>query len=210
MKHDFLAKSDLLPSLSTVEYSSAYLLSYSMICKYACVNTRKSRASIQEKLNQKRDEDGASFQSYTACSSQDSSVTHLHTVKVYNARPVSLTIEALFIKILLFLTTKVITCSKVINAFKRQKSSTDPFRKTARHLSHQYFLSFLCMAFVTPPILSPGSTDSARNAWDHNSFFGAHTRKQKETHAFILRVSQLKQARLISAVEKGQMNEVER
>ena len=63
MKHDSLAKSVLLPSLSTVEYSSAYLLSYSMICKYACVNTRKSRASIQEKLYQKRDEDGASFQS---------------------------------------------------------------------------------------------------------------------------------------------------
>ena len=57
---------------------------------------------------------------YTACSSQDSSVIHLHTVKVYNARPVSLTIEALLIKILLFfLTTEVITCSKVINAFKR-------------------------------------------------------------------------------------------
>ena len=63
MKHDFLAKSVLLPSLSTVEYSSAYLLSYWMICKYASVNTRKSRASIQEKLYKKRDEDGASFQS---------------------------------------------------------------------------------------------------------------------------------------------------
>ena len=63
MKHDFLAKSVLLPSLSTVEYSSAYLLSYSTICKCACVNTRKSRASIQDKLYQKRDEDNVSFQS---------------------------------------------------------------------------------------------------------------------------------------------------
>ena len=45
--------------------------------------------------------------------------TDLHTVKVYNARPVSLIIEVLLIKILLFLTTEMFTFSKVINAFKR-------------------------------------------------------------------------------------------
>ena len=41
--------------------------------------------------------------------------THLHTMKVYNIRPVSL----LLIKITLFSTTEVFTCSKVIYAFKR-------------------------------------------------------------------------------------------
>ena len=42
--------------------------------------------------------------------------THLHTVKVYNTRPVNFTIEVVLIKIFFFSTTEVITCS---NAFKR-------------------------------------------------------------------------------------------
>ena len=54
--------------------------------------------------------------------------THLHTMKVYNTRPVSL----LLIKITLFSTTEVFTCSKVIYAFKRQNSWTDPFRKISK------------------------------------------------------------------------------
>ena len=64
MKQDFLAKKFSLPApLSTVEYYLGYLfsISYSTICEYACVNTRKTRASIREKLHQKRDEHGASF-----------------------------------------------------------------------------------------------------------------------------------------------------
>ena len=39
--------------------------------------------------------------------------THFHTMKGYNTRPVSLTIKVFFS------TTKVFTCSKVINALKR-------------------------------------------------------------------------------------------
>ena len=41
-----------------------------------------------------------------------------HTTKVYNTQPVSLTIEVLLIEIILFSTTEVFPCSKVINAFK--------------------------------------------------------------------------------------------
>ena len=59
------------------------------------------------------------YQKQTACSSQD----HLHTMKVYNTQPVSL----LLIKFSFFSTTEAFTCSKVINAFKRQNSWTDAF-----------------------------------------------------------------------------------
>ena len=72
-KQDFTAKSFSRPTLSTVEYSSGYLLftSYSKIfselIEYVCIDTRKSSASIRQKLyiiakQQKRDEHGASFQ----------------------------------------------------------------------------------------------------------------------------------------------------
>ena len=51
-----------------------------------------------------------------------------HTTKVYNTQPVSLIIEVLLIKILLFSTTEVFTCSKEINAFKQYNYSlTDLF-----------------------------------------------------------------------------------
>ena len=56
-------------------------------------------------------------------------------MKLYNARPVSLTIEVLVLKILFFSTTEVFTCSKVINAFKWENSWTDLFRKSATSFS---------------------------------------------------------------------------
>ena len=56
--------------------------------------------------------------------------THLRTMKVYNTRPVILTIEVVLIKIAVFFvsTTEVITCS---NAFKQWNSWPDPFRKSS-------------------------------------------------------------------------------
>ena len=51
------------------------------------------------------------------------------------------------------------------------------------------------MALVTPPHLSPGSTDSAGNAWDHDAHLvPTQTRTKKETVAFL--VSQLNQVTL--------------
>ena len=40
--------------------------------------------------------------------------------------------------------------------------------------------SFLCIAFVMMRFLSPDSTVSARNAWDQDFPFGAHTREKKK------------------------------
>ena len=51
--------------------------------------------------------------------------THLHTMKVYNTRPVSLTIE-------------LITCSKVISPIKRENPWTDPFRKSSTSFAAFY------------------------------------------------------------------------
>ena len=87
-----------------------------------------------------------------------------------------------------FSTTELSTCSKEISAFKRQNSWTDPFRKLARHLSHQSFLSFCKLQFFTKyawrtdmlRFLSPVSTVSTRNAWNHDSPFGVHTHKINE------------------------------
>ena len=36
------------------------------------------------------------------------------------------------------------------------------------------------MAFVTPPFLSLGSTESARNAWDHVSLLARKHEKEKQ------------------------------
>ena len=64
----------------------------SELVEYACINTRKSMASIREKLHQKRNEHVASFQLSPAHHK-----TQFHTMKVYNTRPVSLTIEVYFL-----------------------------------------------------------------------------------------------------------------
>ena len=53
---------------------------------------------------QKRDEHGALFRSSPKKKRPAHHKTHLHTMKVYNSRPFSLTIEVLLIKIPLFLT----------------------------------------------------------------------------------------------------------
>ena len=66
--------------------------------------------------------------------------------------------EVLLIKILLFSTTEMFACSKVINAFKRQNSWTNPFRKSST--------SFEYAVLVTSRHLFSLSTVSARNASD--------------------------------------------
>ena len=126
--------------------------------------------------------------------------TYLHRINIYNTRSVySLTIEVF---------TEVFTCSQVINAFKRQNSWTDPFRKLARHLSHQSFLSFCKLQFFTKyawrtdmlRFLSPVSTVSTRNAWNHDSPFGVHTHKineKKKKRLHFQSLALLKQAQLI-------------
>ena len=81
------------------------------MCKYTKIKGLDSRAK-----EQKRDERGASFQSSPKINCM-LSTTRLHTMKVYNTRPVCLPIEVLLIKILLFSTTEVLTCLEVINAF---------------------------------------------------------------------------------------------
>ena len=57
--------------------------------------------------------------------------THLHTMKVYNTRPVGLTIKVLLIKILLFSTTKVITFRKSSTSLILCKLSMHTFRHAA-------------------------------------------------------------------------------
>ena len=84
-------------------------------------------------------------------------------------------------------TTEVFTCSKVINsnAFKRKNPWTDSFRKSSR-----------LRAFGTPRYLSPVSTVSARNAWDH--IWGPLTQKRKRLHCLSLaaKASETKNVRI--------------
>ena len=86
--------------------------------------------------------------------------------------------------------------------------SSDRICWPARFGKAQYLsqLPVLCIAFVTPRILSPVFTVSARNAWDH-ALARTHAKKkernkdrnkEKKRNAYILRVSQLKQATLTS------------
>ena len=157
-----------------------------MIRTGAGVNTRKSR---------KRDEPCASFQSSPKIN-RTSQVhvhhkTYLHKMKVFNTRPVDL----------FFSTTEVITCSKVSMLSRDRICGSTRFGK-ARYLSQ---LPIQCIAFVTPRFLSPVFTVSARNTWDH-ALARTHEKKkkkidrnkEKKRNAYILRVSQLKQATLTS------------
>ena len=80
------------------------------MCKYTKIKGLDSRAK-----EQKRDERGASFQSSPKINRM-LITTHLHTMKVYNTRPVCLP-EVLLIKILLFSTTEVFSRFELINAF---------------------------------------------------------------------------------------------
>ena len=95
------------------------------VCKYTKIKGLDSRAK-----EQKRDERGASFQSSPKIN-RVLITTRLHTMKVYNTRPVCLPIEVLLIKFLLFSTNEVFTCVEVISTL----SWTDPFRKSSTSFS---------------------------------------------------------------------------
>ena len=161
------------------------------MCKYTKIKGLDSRAK-----EQKRDERGASFQSSPKINCM-LITTRLHTMKVYNTRPVCLSIDVLLIKILLFSTTEVFSRFEVINAFVDLPApekldillinfSEAFFTKKHGPLKNFSVLSVTrsvrCSRLsLTSRCLSPVSTVSARNAWDHDFPFGAHTRKQKES-----------------------------
>ena len=95
-----------------ISYSTiCFWIDWVRVCKYMKIKDLDSRAK-----EQKRDERGASFQSSPKINCM-LITTRLHTMKVYNTRPVCLPIEVLLIKILLFSTNEVFSRFKVINAF---------------------------------------------------------------------------------------------
>ena len=161
------------------------------MCKYTKIKGLDSREK-----EQKRYEHSASFQS-SPKTNRMLITTRLHTMKVYNTRPVCFPIEVLLIKILLFSTTEVISRFEVINAFvdRPVPEKLDIFLinfpsafftkkhgplKNLQVLSVTRSLRYSRLS-LTSRCLSPVSTVSARNAWDHYFPFGAHTRKQKES-----------------------------
>ena len=127
MKQEFLAKRFAHPTLSTVKYSLGHLLViwYSRICfridwVHVYKYTKIGRNYIMQRAKTWWTWRVISIiAEKTACSSQD----HLHTMKIYNTRPVSLSIEAWLKfcsqRFFLFSTSKLFTYFKVINAFKR-------------------------------------------------------------------------------------------
>ena len=173
MKQDFLAKRFSPPPLLTIEYYSGYLLfiSYSTICEYACVNTRKKGRFYLREITSKTWWTWSVFSIIAENIPHAHHKAHLHTMKVYNTRPVGLTIEVLLIKILLF------------------------FDHWSYHLfrSNQRFQEIKIVNRLSMHDFRHAAT--LGNTWDHDSGFGAHTRKKrKERLAF--RVSHLKQATL--------------
>ena len=105
MKQDFLAKKFLLPTLSTVRYFSGYLLfiSYLTICfwidwVHLYINTRKSRPRLERNYNIAREQKNVMSVTrdviFIIAKNKPHTQyrTHLHTMKVYNTRPVSLTV----------------------------------------------------------------------------------------------------------------------
>ena len=77
----------------------------SELIEYACINTRKSRASIREKRHHyQRAKTWWTWRVISVIAENKPLAhhkTHLHTMKVYNTQPVSLTIEVLLITIFL-------------------------------------------------------------------------------------------------------------
>ena len=89
--------------------------------------------------------------------------THLHTMKVYNTRPS----QFWWLRFLLFFVHAVVfTCSKVINALKRQNLWTDMFRKSSKvNLSSAFFAKHAWLRsrndsysqFARSPLGTPGT-----------------------------------------------------
>ena len=135
--------------------------------------------------------------------------TYFHLIKIYDSWPDSLTIEVLLRKIFRFFDHWSIHLFQSNQLFQAIDSWTDPLRKRSTSfalkfpkLSSQNMYGALNMSSVTSRFLSPVSTVSARNAWDHDPFWWAHTKKkgEEERNTCIFRVSvAFKQARLITS-----------
>ena len=164
----------------------------SELIEYACINTHKSRALIQEKLHHcQKTKTWWIWRVILLMAKHKLHAhhkTHLHTTKVYNTQSYRL----------LFLTTEVSTCSKSNQCFKAIEfvdwlvwKSLTPFALI--------FLSFLHKTYAwcsdMSRFLSPVSTISTRNTWDYNPLL-AHA-QEKKRNACIFRVVLLKQIRLI-------------
>ena len=159
---------------------------------YTCINTRKSIP--REKLNHcQRPKTWWTWRVISIIAENKPLAhhkTHLHTMKVYNARPVySLSIEVF---------TEVFTCSKVINALiscKRKNSWPDRYRKSSTSFAPIFpklTSQNEAIRCGTSRFLSPVSAISARNARDHDPLL-ARTREKKKTEKetqYIFRVSQ--------------------
>ena len=147
------------------------------------VNARKSR---------KPDECGTSFQSSPKINRMFITRLICNTMKVYITRPVSLTIEVLLIKIVLFFDH---WRNHLFQSYQRFQAIEFVDRPVPEKL--EIFRLFLCMhGFRHASILSTVFTVFAKNAWDHNFPFWHGHRKKKKRNGCILRVSLLKQARV--------------
>ena len=157
LKQDFLAKKFSLSPLSTVEYYSGYLLfiSHSTICEYACVNTRKTRTSIPEKLHQKRDEHIASFQSTPKINRM--LITRLICIQRKFTTPDQLASPSKFCLLRFFFffsTTKVITFRKISISLILCKLSMYNFRHAATLAYLQVLRTLLGTLETVIPLLA--------------------------------------------------------
>ena len=130
------------------------------------VNARKSR---------KPDECGTSFQSSPKINRMFITRLICNTMKVYITRPVSLTIEVLLIKIVLFFDH---WRNHLFQSYQRFQAIEFVDRPVPEKL--EIFRLFLCMhGFRHASILSTVFTVFAKNAWDHNFPFWHGHRKKK-------------------------------
>ena len=137
------------------------------------VNARKSR---------KPDEWGTSFQSSPKINRMFITRLICNTMKVYITRPVSLTIEVLLIKIVLFFDH---WRNHLFQSYQRFQAIEFVDRPVPEKL--KIFRLFLCMhGFRHASILSTVFTVFAKNAWDHNfpCFLARTQEKKSETAAF--------------------------
>ena len=94
-------------------------------------------------------------------------ITRLISIKVYNTRPVSLTIKVLLIKILLIFSFRPLKCSLICSKVINPTLSSDRIRgpTCSRKVLNGIFPK---LPSQNIRVLFPFSTISARMAWDHD------------------------------------------
>ena len=137
--------------------------------EYACINARKSfERNYIIARDQKRDEHGVSFQS-------SPKINRMLIARLICIQWKFRTIYSLAIEVF----TKVFTCYKVINAFKRKNSWTDPFRKRSTSFASIFpKLHKIKHGAVTRPDSYPQFPRRLGPHW------GVHTRKKWNTCIF--------------------------